>query len=117
MKIPSSRMAEYVDEVNAVAKEAAEAAMAAYFDMRRKEPTASIPQIREGAKTIVETVAAAYCAASGELAARMYDELAEAAGADVPEAYVMDMDDETADAIDRAARYHVGALAGDRSDI
>lgn len=116
-RIPNVLMSGYVAEVNAIAEEAARAARSAYLEMRSSDPVAPVPEIREGAKGIVESVAAAYCSASGEVAARMYDRLARESGVDAPEAYVLDMDDEAIGAIDRAVRYHVGLLSGGRGDI
>ena len=117
MRVSDRRMSGYVADVNEIAEEAARAAEEAYLEMRRSEPLASVADIREGAKTIVESMAAAYGSASGEVAARMYDDLAKGSGADVPEAYVFDLDDEAMEAIDKFIRYHVGLLAGGRGDI
>lgn len=117
MRVSGRRMSGYVADVNEIADEAARAAKDAYLEMRRSEPLASVADIREGAKRIVESMASAYGSASGELAARMYDDLAKESGVDAPEAYVLDLDDEAIEAIDRSVRYHVGRLAGGRGDI
>ena len=117
MRVPSDRMERYSDEVNAVADAAAETAMAAYDEMRGRDPLASVAEVREACIAIVEFVATSYGAAAGELAAEMYDELAAGSDADVPEALVPDLDDATIEVIDRSVRYDVGALVPEREDI
>lgn len=117
MRIAKARLDEYSSELNAVADEAERVAMAAYDEMRRADPNADVADIREGIKEIVESVVASYGQAAGELACELYDELAVAAGADVPDAVPSEEDDEMADAIDSRARYVVGALIPEREDI
>lgn len=117
MLVPSARMERYSDEVNAVATAAAEAAMAAYDELRRRDPLASVADVREGLIAIVESVATSYGAAAGELAAELYDVLAADAAAGVPEALVPDVDGTTLEVIDRTVRYDVGVLVPEREDI
>lgn len=117
MRVSSARMDAYSDEVNEVAEMAAELAMRAYDEMRRRNPLASVAEVREGCIAIVESVVTSYGAAAGELAAEMYDALAGASGATVDEAIVSDVDDTTLDVINAAVRYDVGELAPDREDI
>lgn len=117
MRVSSARMGAYSDEVNEVADAAAEIAMRAYDEMRRRDPLASVAEVREGCIAIVESVVTSHGAAAGELAAEMYDALAGASSADVDEAIVPDVDETTLDVIDATVRYAVGELAPDREDI
>lgn len=117
MRIAAARLERYSDEINTIADEAEEVAMAAYDAMREADLNASIADIREGIKYIVEGVVGSYGAVAGELACELYEELAEAAGADVPDAVSAEEDDEMAAAIDSRARYIVGALIPEREDI
>ena len=110
-------MDSYNDDVNEVADAAAELAMRAYDEMRRRSPLASVAEVREGCIAIVESVVTSHGAAAGELAAEMYDALAEASSADVDEAMVPDVDDTTLDVIDATVRFAVGELVPDREDI
>lgn len=107
----------YSDEVNEVADAAAEIAMRAYDEMRRRDPLASVAEVREGCIAIVESVVTSHGAAAGELAAEMYDALAEASSDDVDEAMVPDVDETTLDVINATVRYGVGELVPDREDI
>lgn len=113
MIVPRERLDRYSRELNALADEAERVAMAAYDAMRKADPNASIADIREGIKAIVEAVTASYGQAAGELSCELYDELAEASGASVPQADLGDVDDDTIEAIDSSARYIVGAFASD----
>lgn len=117
MRVSSSRMDAYSDEVNEVADAAAEIAMRAYDEMRRRNPLASVAEVREGCIAIVESVVTSHGAAAGELAAELYDALAGASSADVDDAMVPDVDDTTLDVIDATVRYAVGELVPDREDI
>lgn len=117
MRVSSARMDRYSDEVNEVADAAAEIATRAYDEMRRRDPLASVAEVREGCIAIVESVVTSHGAAAGELAAEMYDALAGASSADVDEAMVPDVDDTTLDVIDATVRYAVGELVPDREDI
>lgn len=117
VRVSSARMDRYSDEVNAVADAAAEIAMRAYDEMRRRDPLASVAEVREGCIAIVESVVTSHGAAAGELAAEMYDALAEASSADVDEAMVPDLDETTLDVINATVRYGVGELVPDREDI
>lgn len=117
MLVSSALMDRYSDEVNAVADAAAELAMRAYDEMRRQGPLASVAEVREGCVAIVERVVTSHGAAAGELAAEMYDALAEAGGAGVAEAVVPDLDKATLEVIDATVRYDVGKLVPDREDI
>lgn len=117
MLVSSARMERYSDEVNAVADAAAEAAMAAYDELRRRNPLSSVADVREGCIAIVESVTTSYGAAAGELAAELYDALAADAAAGVPEALVPDVDGTTLEVIDRTVRYDVGVFAPEREDI
>ena len=117
VRVSSARMDAYSDEVNEVAETAAELAMRAYDEMRRRNPLASVAEVREGCIAIVESVVTSYGAAAGELAAEMYDALAGASSADVDEAVVPDVDETTLDVIDATVRYDVGELVPDREDI
>ena len=117
MLVPSDRMERYSDEVNAVADAAAESAMAAYDELRRRDPLAFVADVREGCIAIVESIATSYGAAAGELSAEVYDELAAGAGAAVPEALVPDLDEATLGVIDRTIPYDVGVLVPEREDI
>lgn len=117
MRVSSARMDAYSDEVNEVAEIAAEAAMHSYDEMRRRDPMASVADVRDGCIAIVESVVSSYGAAAGELAAEMYDALAKASGSGVDEAVVPDMDETTLEVIDRAVRYDVSALVSEREDI
>lgn len=97
--------------------EAARVAMEAYDAMRAADPGASVADVREGIIGIVESVVGSYGDAAGELAAERYDEMAADSGASVPDASISEEDDAMAEAIDRRARYIVGALVPDREDI
>ena len=50
MIVTRAAMDEYTAEVNAVSDEAAQVAMAAYDEMRKSNPNASVAEIREGIK-------------------------------------------------------------------
>lgn len=91
--------------------------MEAYDAMRMADPNASVADVREGIIGIVESVVGTYGDAAGELAAERYDAMAADSGADVPDALISEEDDAMAEAIDRRARYIVGALVPDREDI
>lgn len=76
-------------------------------------------EVREHVKASVGAALSAYGDAAGKLAADLYDEVAEQAGADVPPAELPDVGQEALDAIDRQARYLAGMLVdgGGRLDI
>lgn len=117
MLLRSSELDAYSSELNAVCDEAARVAMEAYDAMRMADPNASVADVREGIIGIVESVVGTYGDAAGELAAERYDAMAADSGADVPDALISEEDDAMAEAIDRRARYIVGALVPDREDI
>lgn len=114
MIISRERIDRYSRELNALTDEAERVAMTAYDTMRSADPNVPVAEVREGIKAIVEAIAASYGQAAGELACEFYDELAEAAGAQVPQADLSDIDDKTIEAIDARARYIVGALVADK---
>lgn len=117
MRVTRAAMDEYTAEVNAVASEAAKVAMAAYDEMRKASLNASVSEIREGIIGIIESMVASYGGASSEIAAEVYDALAESAGADVESAELDEEDEEMRAAIERRARYIVGDLVQEREDI
>lgn len=117
MLLRSSELDAYSAELNAVCDEAAQVAMEAYDAMRRSDPGASVADVREGIIGIVESVLDTYGDAAGELAAERYDAMAADSGTDVHEALISEEDDAMAEAIDRRARYIVGALVPDREDL
>ena len=117
MIVTRSAMDEYTAEVNAVSEEAAQVAMAAYDEMRRSNLNASVAEIRDDIVGIVESMVASYGVASSEIAAEVYDALAESAGADVEPAELEEEDDAMRAAIEKRARYIVGDLVQEREDI
>ena len=117
MIVTRATMDEYTAEVNAVSEEAAQIAMAAYDEMRRSNLNASVAEIREGIIGVVESMVASYGGASSEIAAEVYDALAESAGADVEPAELDEEDEAMRAAIDKRARYIVGDLVQEREDI
>lgn len=117
MIVTRSAMDEYTAEVNAVSEEAAQVAMDAYDEMRKADLNASVADIREGIIGIVESMVASYGGASSEIAAEVYDALAESAGADIEPAELDEEDDAMRAAIERRARYIVGDLVQEREDI
>ena len=117
MIVTRSAMDEYTAEVNAVASEAAQVAMDAYDEMRKANLNASVAEIRDGVIGIVESMVASYGGASSEIAAEVYDALAESAGADVGPAELDEEDDAMRAAIEKRARYIVGDLVQEREDI
>lgn len=117
MIVTRSAMDEYTAEVNAVSEEAAQVAMAAYDEMRRSNLNASVAEIRDGVIGIVESMVASYGGASSEIAAEVYDALAESAGADVEPAELDEEDEAMQAAIEKRARYIVGDLVQEREDI
>ena len=117
MIVSRAAMDEYTAEVNAVSDEAAQVAMDAYDEMRKKNLNASVADIREGIIGIVESMVASYGGASSEIAAEVYDALAESAGADAEPAELDEEDDEMCAAIEKRARYIVGDLVQEREDI
>lgn len=117
MIVTRSAMDEYTAEVNAVASEAAQVAMDAYDEMRKANLNASVAEIREGIVGIMESMVASYGGASSEIAAEVYDALAESAGADVGPAELDEEDDAMRAAIEKRARYIVGDLVQEREDI
>ena len=117
MIVTRAAMDEYTAEVNAVSEEAAQVAMAAYDEMRKANLNASVAEIREGIIGIVESMVASYGGASSEIAAEVYDALAESAGADVEPAELDEEDEAMRAAIDKRARYIVGDLVQEREDI
>ena len=96
MIVTRAAMDEYTAEVNAISEEAAQVAMAAYDEMRRSNPNASVAEVREGIIGIVESMVASYGGASSEIAAEVYDALAESAGADIEPAELDEEDEEQA---------------------
>ena len=117
MIVTRSAMDEYTAEVNAVADEAAQVAMAAYDEMRKADLNASVADIREGIISIIESMVASYGGASSEIAAEVYDALAESSGADLEPAELDEEDEAMQAAIDKRARYIVGDLVQEREDI
>ena len=117
MIVSRAAMDEYTAEVNAVADEAALVAMDAYDEMRKADLNASVADIREGIVGIVESMVASYGGASSEIAAEVYDALAESAGDDVGPAELDEEDEAMQAAIDKRARYIVGDLVREREDI
>lgn len=117
MIVTRAAMDEYTAEVNAVSNEAAQVAMEAYDEMRRSNLNASVAEVREGVIGIVGSMVASYGGASSEIAAEVYDALAESAGADVEPAELDEEDEAMRAAIDKRARYIVGDLVQEREDI
>ena len=117
MIVSRAAMDEYTADVNAVADEAAQVAMAAYDEMRKADFNASVADIREGIISIIESMVASYGGASSEIAAEVYDALAESAGADIEPAELDEEDEEMRAAIERRARYIVSDLVQEREDI
>ena len=117
MIVTRSAMDEYTAEVNAVFEEAAQVAMDAYDEMRKADLNASVADIREGIIGIVESMVASYGGASSEIAAEVYDVLAESAGAGIEPAELDEEDDAMRAEIERRARYIVGDLIQEREDI
>lgn len=117
MIVTRSDMDEYTAEVNAISEEAAQVAMDAYDEMRKSNLNASVAEVRDGIIGIVESMVASYGGASSEIAAEVYDALAESAGADVEPAELDEEDDAMRAAIDKRARYIVGDLVQEREDI
>lgn len=117
MIVSRAAMDEYTADVNAVADEAAQVAMAAYDEMRKADLNASVADIREELISIIESMVASYGGASSEIAAEVYDALAESAGADIEPAELDEEDEEMRAAIERWARYIVGDLVQEREDI
>ena len=117
MIVTRSAMDEYTAEVNAVASEAARVAMAAYDEMRKADLNASVADIREGIISIIESMVASCGGASSEIAAGVYDALAESSGADLEPAELDEEDDAMQAAIEKRARYIVGDLVQEREDI
>lgn len=117
MIVTRSAMDEYTAEVNAISEEAAQVAMDAYDEMRKANLNASVAEIRDDIVGIVESMVASYGGASSEIAAEVYDVLAESAGADVGPAELDEEDDAMRSAIERRARYIVGDLVQEREDI
>lgn len=115
--LPRDRLDAYGEGIDALARAASEAAMAAYDEMRRRDVSASVAEVRESAIGIVEAASERYGSASGELAARLYDEMAAAAGASVEPASIPDEDEAAPESTDRQIRYAVGALVDEREDI
>lgn len=117
MIVSRTAMDEYTAEVNSVAEESARVAMAAYDEMRKANLNASVADIREGVIGIVESMVASYGGASSEIAAEVYDALAESVGADVEPAELDEEDEAMRAAIEKRARYIVGDLVQEREDI
>lgn len=117
MIVTRAAMDEYTAEVNAISDEAAQVAMTAYDDMRRSNLNASVAEIRDDIIGIVESMVASYGGASSEIAAEVYDALAESAGVDVEPAELDEEDEAMRAAIDKRARYIVGDLVQEREDI
>lgn len=108
----------YSSLVASVSESASEAAMRAYDEIRRNDVNASIADVREGIKSIVEQCLASYGDASAEVGASMYSTLADNAGVTVPEPELPEPDDEAYRTIDSDARWMVGLFGfGDREDI
>ena len=117
MIVSRAAMDEYSAEVSAVADEAAQVAMAAYDEMRKTSLNASVAEIREDIVGIVESMVASYGGASSEIAAEVYDALAESSRADVGPAELDEEDDAMRVAIEKRARYIVCDLVQEREDI
>lgn len=98
---------------------ASDAAMSALERWRAANLNASTAEVRDQAIAIVEAVLDRYGDAACELSARLYDEQAEAAGADVGPAELPEVGDEALAAIERQVRYLAGRLVddGERTDI
>lgn len=92
---------------------AEEAAMRAYDAMRASDLNASVAEVREGVKDIVDGTLSSYGDTACERACELYEVLG-GKTAEIPE-----VDDETRSAIDRQARFYVGVIVqdGDREDI
>lgn len=113
------RLLRYDSDLSAVEGAAEDVATREFLAWRAANLDASVAEVREHAKALVVDVLGRYGDAAGELAARLYDEQAESAGADVPPAEIPDVGQGTLDAIDSRVRYLVGRISGDggREDI
>lgn len=115
--VPRALAEAYRDSITTLADAAASAAMKAYDEARRADPLASVEDVRETIKDVLDQTLASYGDASGELAATMYEQLADEFGADVESAELAEPGEETYSYIDQRARYLVGRLVPEREDI
>lgn len=118
-ELSRARLDEYDSDLADVEGAAESVALREFLAWRAANLNATVAEVRDHAIALVRSVLDRYGDAAGELACRLYDEQAEAAGADVPPAELPDVGGETLAAIDRAVRYLVGRVADDggREDI
>lgn len=110
----------YDARVDAVADAAGEAAVRAFDALRARSLNASVAEVREQVILVVESTLSVYGAAAAEVAAELYDDMADQAGSNVPAAELAEAGDDAAEAIGRWARFAVRELADldrEREDI
>ena len=119
MRLTARDLADYDKKLGQVARAAGESAVWAYDAMRAANLNASVADVRESVIDLVESLASKYGDAASEVAATLYDSMAEGAGAAVRPAELADESQDERLAIDRRVRYLVRELAepADREDI
>lgn len=113
MLISRAELDSYDRDLAALEDAAEAAAVRAYDAMRAADPGASVAEVRDGVIDVVEGALASYGDAAAERACMFYEGIV-GKPADMPE-----IDDATHEAIDRQARFAVGAIVpeDDREDI
>ena len=117
MRVDPATLDQYRRTVDRLADRAEQAALQAWDEMRLADMNMSVADLRDAMTDIVQTVADTYGTAAAELACRLYDQLAEQAGRNLPEAAIPEDTEERDRAIEDRSRYLVGALTADREDI
>lgn len=117
MRVDPAMLDQYRQTVDRLADQAEQAALRAWDAMRLADMNMSVADLRDAMTNIIQTVTDTYGTAAGELACRLYDQLAEQNGRKPPEAAIPEYTGERDRAIEDRSRYLVGSLAEDREDI
>lgn len=108
-----ARLKRYDNDLAEAEEAAARAVEQSLSKWRASHLWASTAEVRDQAIALAEAALDRYGDAACELSARLYDEQAEAAGADVDPAELPEAGDEALAAIERQVRYLAGRIADD----
>lgn len=116
-QLSRTRLDDYDEQLTKIADTAGKRAEAEYLAWHAQNLNADVAEIRNHIIELIDGVLDSYGDAACELSARLYDEQAEKAGADVSPADLPEVSDEMKQAIERRAHYVVGQLVDEREDI
>ena len=117
--LTARELSDYDEKLERVAVAAGNSAARAYDALRVQDLNAPVADVRESIIDLIESLTSRYGDAASEVAASLYDSMAERSGADVEPAELADETQDEERAIDKRVRYLVRELAepSDREDI